>query len=257
MIRILLALFLLASPAHASEHASEKVIAGLSQNRVAITANFDGTGILIFGAVKREAPPPTTEPLDVIIAVSGPERPVVVRKKARVLGIWVNKESRTVSSAPSFYAIASTGPLPKILSKSEDLRYKITIPRMVAEKAAADGLSNIDEFASAVIRIRQHNGLYTEKGGKVNLADQTLFDTQIALPSALVEGDYKARVFLLRDGRVIDDFSKTIAVRKVGLERWIYNLAHERPLIYGLLSLTIAILAGWLASTIFRLLKLS
>jgi hypothetical protein len=57
--------------------------------------------------------------------------------------------------------------------------------------------------------------------------------------------------------QVVDVYETTIAVRKVGLERWIYNLAHQKPLIYGILSLTIAILAGWLASAVFRLLRLN
>ena len=44
-------------------------------------------------------------------------------------------------------------------------------------------------------------------------------------------------------------------MRKVGLERWIYNLAHERQLIYGILSLVIAIAAGWMASAVFRYMR--
>ena len=54
---------------------------------------------------------------------------------------------------------------------------------------------------------------------------------------------------------MIDEHVTTINVRKVGLERWIFNLAHEQPLYYGLLSLAIAILAGWGASTIFTYLR--
>ncbi|MFQ5439346.1 MAG: TIGR02186 family protein, partial [Paracoccaceae bacterium] len=60
-----------------------------------------------------------------------------------------------------------------------------------------------------------------------------------------------------RDKKVVDAYDTTITVRKVGLERWIFNLAHTRPLAYGLLSLTIAVLAGWIASAVFRLLRLS
>jgi hypothetical protein len=39
------------------------------------------------------------------------------------------------------------------------------------------------------------------------------------------------------------------------LERWIYNLAHENSLIYGLLSILVALMAGWGASEMFRLLR--
>ena len=72
-----------------------------------------------------------------------------------------------------------------------------------------------------------------------------------------MEGDYRTRVFLTRNKQVIDSYETAIAVRKVGLERFLYNLSRERPLIYGLMSLAIAIIAGWLASTIFRVLRLT
>ncbi|HHB81406.1 MAG TPA: hypothetical protein ENK83_06650, partial [Aliiroseovarius sp.] len=35
-------------------------------------------------------------------------------------------------------------------------------------------------------------------------------------------------------------------------ERWIYALAHEKPLIYAIMALVIAIVAGWGASAFFR-----
>ncbi len=46
-----------------------------------------------------------------------------------------------------------------------------------------------------------------------------------------------------------------IYVQKVGLERFLYSLSREQPLAYGLLSLAIAIAAGWGASAGFRYLR--
>jgi hypothetical protein len=54
---------------------------------------------------------------------------------------------------------------------------------------------------------------------------------------------------------VIDSLESTINVRKEGLERWLTNLARQQPLIYGLLSLLIAVVAGWAASAGFRFLR--
>jgi len=258
MLRILFALMLLSLPAVAGAAADEKVVAGLSQNRVAITANFDGTGILIFGAVKRESPQPLGGPLQVVIAVAGPSHPVVVRRKERIFGIWVNHDVITVDAAPSFYAVASTVPLEQALSRTADLRYKVSINKMIRNVGEAGKTSGTaQKFTDAVIRIRKKDGLYSQTDGIVELTDDTLFQTQISLPANLVEGDYVARILLTRDLQVVDEYQTTIAVRKVGMERWIYNLAHERPLVYGLLSLFIAISAGWLASTAFRLLRLN
>ncbi|MCB1367926.1 MAG: TIGR02186 family protein [Rhodobacteraceae bacterium] len=253
LLRILLALILLAAPALAEE----KVVAGLSQDNVSITATFDGTGILVFGAVKREAPAPTHAPLHVVIEVSGPPHAVTVRRKEKVLGIWINRDTIEVDSAPSFYAIAATAPLSEIVSETENLRHKISVDRLIRMVGAPDHISDAENFVEAVIRIRRDNGLYTDTGASVQLTDETLFKTEFDLPSNLVEGDYSARIFLIRGTEVVDSFETAIAVRKVGLERWIYNLAHQRPLIYGLLSLAIAIAAGWLASAVFRVLRLN
>ncbi|MDG2406249.1 MAG: TIGR02186 family protein, partial [Paracoccaceae bacterium] len=79
----------------------------------------------------------------------------------------------------------------------------------------------------------------------------------IAMPSNLTEGRYDTRIMLTRNGEVISTFNKEIDVRKVGLERFLFSLSRERPLVYGLLSLAIAIFAGWAASGLFSILRRS
>ncbi|MCT8161245.1 TIGR02186 family protein [Pseudoruegeria sp. SHC-113] len=249
---LFLALGLAAAPLAAF---GEEVVAGLSQNQVAITANFDGSDILIFGAVKREAPLPAGEPLQVIVAVSGPQVPVTVRRKTRQLGIWVNTDSVEVDSAPSFYAVATSGPIAEILTNTQDLRYRVTTPRAIRSVGAPDTISDSENFTEALIRIRSEAGLYQLLEGTVDVTDQTLFSTSISLPANLTEGEYTARIFLTRDGEVVDEFDTALDVRKVGLERILYTLAHEQSLLYGLLSLAIAIAAGWGASAVFSLLR--
>ena len=67
MLRYIIAFCMLTLPAMA-----EEVVLGLSKDEVAITTSFDGSDVLIFGAVKRETPIPDGDPLEVIITVSGP-----------------------------------------------------------------------------------------------------------------------------------------------------------------------------------------
>ncbi|MFV2035638.1 MAG: TIGR02186 family protein [Halocynthiibacter sp.] len=250
LLRTLIAsIILIALPALGGD---ETVVAGLSQNRVSITANFDGSEILIFGAVKREEPIPQTAPLQVIVTISGPSEAVMVRRKARRFGIWINTDAVLVDAAPSFYAVATTAPLTEILSDTDDLRYQISISRAIRSVGAAIASRESEKFTEAIIRVRSRNNLYQLLESQIVLSESTLFNTSVALPSNLTEGNYKTRIFLTREGKVIDAFETEIDVRKVGLERWIFNLAQERPLIYGLLSLFIAIVAGWGASAVFR-----
>lgn len=250
MIRVLVIWLALALPA-----AAESIVAGLSQAQVEITADFSGQEILVYGAVRRNAPEPAGPPLEVIITVEGPKTPLVVRRKDRVWGIWVNADSVLIDAAPTFYGVATTGPLARVLSDTEDLRNKITIPRAIRAVGITSEAMNAPGFVDALIRLREEEGRYFVREGGVALTEATLFRADVALPSNLTEGIYLVRMFLTRDGKVVDAQERKIDVRKEGLERWIFNLSREQPLVYGLLSLVLALAAGWAAAAIFRLLR--
>lgn len=236
--------------------ADEQVVAGLSQNRVSITANFDGSEILIFGAVKRDAPvPENASPLEVVIAVAGPSEPVIVRRKERVAGIWVNTDAVEIDSAPSFYAVATSGPFHTVLSNVDDLRHRISLYRAIRRVGSEPGIEDAGQFTAALMRIRNKSSLYQLRENTIDVKEETLFRTSVALPANLREGDYTVRIFLTRAGSVISESETVINVQKVGLERFLYTLAHERPLVYGILSLAIAIAAGWMASAVFRYIR--
>ncbi len=248
MIRLIALLLLLALPAKA-----EEIVLGLSRDAVAITVTFQGSDIIVFGAVSRDAPAPQDSQLGVIVTIAGPDEPVMVRRKARRMGIWINTDAVDVSAAPSFYAVATTAPISEVLRDVEDLRNRITIPRAI--RAVGATVPDSAAFTDALIRIKTDQNLYQMLEGAVQLDQDTLFRTAISLPATLTEGDYTAHIYLTRNGVVIDDYVTTIPVAKVGLERWLYNLAHQQAFLYGLMSLAIAAGAGWLASAVFGMIR--
>jgi uncharacterized protein (TIGR02186 family) len=193
--------------------------------------------------------------LHVIVTAEGPQAPVVVRRKERRFGIWLNGEAVEVDRAPSFYAVAATGPLEAILSETENLRHRIAIPRAIRAVGISAEARDAPAFVDALIRIRTAEGSYALDPQGVRLAEDTLFRADVLLPANLTEGDYRVRLFLLRGGRVIDAQEEVIPVAKAGLERWIFNLSREAPLLYGLLSLALAAGAGWGANAAFRLIR--
>ncbi len=233
----------------------EQVVAGLSSDSVAITASFDGSEILIYGAIKRESPIPKGPPLQVIVTVEAPSSPVTVWRKERRAGIWINAEAVRIGAAPGFYAIASSTALDRALLPEWDDRYRISLPLALRAFAEAPEVVDAVPFTQALIRLRQEAGLYRIDEAGVSLIDQTLFRADVRLPANLVEGAYKTRIFLLRDGRVIDVHVAAINVSKVGLERWLYRMAFDQPLLYGLMSLAVAVFFGWGASAAFRKLR--
>ena len=234
--------------------AAEEVVLGMSHDEVAITATFDGSEILVFGAIKRESKI-SPVPLQVIVAVSGPSEPLLVRRKERKFGIWVNTDTVEVDLAPSFYAVATSAPWDQVVTDTEDLQHKISINRAIRSVGAPMHIENAQSFSDAVMRIRKKSGLYQLRENTVAVDQQTLFRTSIEMPANLTEGNYKTRIFLTRNGQVLSHFETDIAVRKVGLERFLFTLSRENPLVYGLMSLAIAIFAGWSASAVFQFIR--
>lgn len=262
MIRVLLPVLALLLPCFALAQApddpdaapKEQIVAGLSRNDVDITTSFDGSDIIIYGAVKRETPIPY-DTLDVVVTVEGPARAITIRHKERRFGIWVNTGKVSVGSAPNFYVVATTRPLDQILTPAEDDRFRISVPLAIRAYAGTSEVADVVPYTEALVRLREASGLYRLDEGAVKLAQDTLFRADVQLPANLIEGFYGTRIFLLRDGEVIDTFRAPIEVRKVGLERWLYRLARYQPFIYGFMSLAIAVFAGWAASALFRQFK--
>ncbi len=250
-MRYLLTLFLLFAPIAKAQ----EVVVGLSDQEIGIDAFFDGSDLFIYGAIRPSASSLVSfeDPYDVIITIASPREPVTVRRKERRFGIWVNVDAVDVDLAPTVYALATSAPLADVLADTEDLRHSISVPRMIRSVGAPMDVEGAEDFAVAVKRIRQNNGLYQTLENSIELRANTLFSTSIPLPANLTEGDYDLRVFITRQGSVMALHESQIPVQKVGAERWLFDLAHENPVLYGLLSLAIAIFAGWGASAVFQL----
>lgn len=233
--------------------AAEMVVASLSQHDVSLTTGFSGSELLVYGAVRRtDARPEPAERLDIVITITGPAAPVVVRKKERRLGVWTNGPPVEVDAAPSFYVVASSGSFRETVTWTDDLRYRIGLDYAIKLIDVPAWVEDREEYRVAVARVRQAEGLYSILPNAVNIIENTLFETRIDLPADLIEGDYTARVFLVRDRRVLDVFTDTIEVRRAPLGRFVYLAAQEHAALYGAASLALALAAGWAASAFFR-----
>jgi uncharacterized protein (TIGR02186 family) len=252
MLRALVLTLALAAPAAAQE----SFVTGLSADEIALTADFSGSELFVFGAIRRDAPiPPDAPPIDIVITIKGPPSPLTVRRKERRFGIWINTDSVDVRDAPSFYAIATTGPLTELLTETERLRFQIGMDQAVRKVGGHPTLEDTSSFTEAVVRLREKQALYEVLDGGVSLAEETLFQTRIEMPANIVEGIYRAEFFLVRDMEVVSTAETEIVVQKAGIERWIYNLSRQQPLAYGILSVLVALIAGWLAAAAFRLVR--
>jgi uncharacterized protein (TIGR02186 family) len=246
LTRLLLCLALAAALPPGDAPRAQSLVADLSHHLIAITTAFVGTQVVAFGVTEGGG--------EVVVTVLGPRQDLVVRRKSRVAGIWVNRERLAFRRVPAYYAVASTGPLEQIARPDVLAQLEIGTEYLELEPIDATGfeISEITSFKHALVRRKQEQGLYSRKPAPINFVGAELFRTTLVFPASVPPGIYQVQVFELQDGFATDAQRSTLVVSKVGLEADIYDFAQQRAFLYGWTAIALAIVAGWLAGVIFR-----
>lgn len=235
-------------------NAAESLIVGLSSDYVRISSSFTGTELVLFGAVEATDDVVSTEGRDIVIVVRGPGTEMTVRQKTSVGGLWINASAVAFSAMPGFYYVASTRPLNEIAAPAVLQRYQLGTANLAftVEKAGGADVADIGKYAEAAVRLNSNEGTYYASTNDIVLTGGSLFQTRVPMPASVPVGNYRAEVYLFRNGQVISAYSAPIYVDKSGLERWLYGFAHDNTVLYGLAAVLMALAIGWLAATAFR-----
>jgi uncharacterized protein (TIGR02186 family) len=230
----------------------ETVQSDISTREIAIQSNFTGIEILIFGSIDfSDSRTPGEGKYDVITVVRGPDEPVVVRKKERVAGIWVNGPGKTYGTVPGFYAVLSSRPFRAIASDATLKRLGIGLSDLDFGRYT---MGDPEEQASrsAMIRLKERSKLFQEVDDGVTFIGRSLFRATVALPVNVPVGRYTVDVYLFRDGQVASKSQGSLEVTKAGIEALVYSLAFKHPFLYGLLGVALAVLMGLIGWYAFR-----
>ncbi|HUL05949.1 MAG TPA: TIGR02186 family protein [Candidatus Acidoferrum sp.] len=227
----------------AGARADVPLIADSSQPLVKISAGFVGTDVLVFGA--KEGPG------DVVIVVRGPVADYGVRRKQRVAGVWLNADRVDFQGVPSFYAVASSRPLDKVMTSAARSREGVGIDQLKLVPAEPVDAAEAEAFTAALIRIKQNTGLFGHEVEPVRVLADRLFRAEIHLPSNVPTGKYDVEVMLVRSDDLIAQ-TVYLEVNKSGFGADVYDFAHKQSAAYGLIAIFGALLAGWAAHLVFR-----
>ncbi|PDQ20454.1 TIGR02186 family protein [Mesorhizobium sanjuanii] len=243
-----------ALPALAQTPPTENIQIGLSTDNVSITAGFSGADLTIFGSLENADPLVARQGrYDVIVVLEGPARPVVVRRKDRVLGIWINLESETFENVPVSYSVATTRPLQDVTDPNSYKQLSLGASNLYMQPAdAGDNPATIQEFTAALRERKTATGLYSENVGGVQFLSQNLFRATVRLAPNVPVGTHKARAFLFKSGLFIKESSAQLEIRKSGFEQSIFRVAHDYSFLYGVFAVSLAMLTGWLGRLVFR-----
>lgn len=234
----------------------ETLVAGISDNTIAISSNFTGAELVLFGTVERDAQTISRrQGYDIVVIVRGPQHALTVRRKESIAGIWINRQSWTFDDAFGFLAILSNRPLEDIASENTLDEFAIGLTRQDFEFSNGNATFSTAtrlEFSNALLRQMQSRELYIQNEAGVEFLSSALFTARIAVPAYVPVGEFEAEILLFGDGALLNRQQVSLEVRKTGFEQLTYSLATQQPLLYGILAVIMAVLSGWLASVMFK-----
>ena len=234
---------------------AERLVVSLTNHRVMITSSYTGVELVLFGSVERDATGGSRgAPYDIVATITGPREPVRARRKERVLGIWVNTESRTFVDPPSYLAVLASRPLDVITSPETRRRLHLGITNTPFPELVHNDIGEVsnDPFRAALVRLMRDRTLYSEKPNAVTFLAPTLFRASLSLPAQVPIGNYAVDVKLFAEGALIAEADSAFEIVKVGFEQFVVSESREHGVLYGMATAAMALLTGWIASIAFR-----
>jgi uncharacterized protein (TIGR02186 family) len=236
--------------------AGERLVSSLSNHRVMVTSNFTGDELVLFGGIEQDAASrPRRGGYDIIVTVTGPRQTMVTYRKSRVLGIWVNADSRVFENAPAYLAVLANRPIDAITNTETLRRLQLGLEFFPLPQRASISIADSardDPFRVAFMKLRADHGLYREVSNGVTFLTPALFRASIPLPAEVPVGTYEVDVKLFADGAVLARTPAPFEVYKSGFEQIVTSAARDHGFLYGVATSIMALFTGWLASVVFR-----
>ncbi|MBS0384555.1 MAG: TIGR02186 family protein [Proteobacteria bacterium] len=227
----------------------------VADEHITVSSDYRGSFITVFGVN-----PDRRGRGDIVVVLRGPGQPATVMRKHRTFGLWINGAQVRFSNAPSFFAVLSNRPLRQIANPEAIWRYGLDPAASAQLESAVPLGDDPSAYRAALVRLRRTQDLYQEYSGRpapesrggLTMFPGGLFRAVVRLPANAPIAQYYADTYLFREGRLISSQHIPIDVSRVGIERSIHNLATAYSVLYGLLTVLLALGAGWVAAYFFR-----
>ena len=224
------------------------VISDIDRSDIELSTRFDGTSLLVFGAIS-----PGNDRASLLVEVVGPSTSVDIRKKVQLWGIWVNKKIAQFRSIPSFYQISISNSEHPKLKEIEYQKLKSIFYDYLETISISENENGAGKYQNELTRLKKKLGNLITFEEEINVIDNKLFSYKVNLPKKIYPGIYKIKMTLIdQEGIELSKSEQNVNVSKVGLQEFLSSNSKNSPVFYGLFSVIIALFLGFSAAQLFR-----
>ncbi len=234
-----------------SSNAFAMLTAKANHDHITIDFFYHGSSV----SVRGESDPG----VDLVIKMTSAEGHQTLKQKGKVGGLlWMNVGQLKFENTPNFYAVYSSKKLDDILTKEEQEKYVLGYPAL-EKHVEITPVANADEktkWFNEFVKYKEDANVYASAAGKITTTTNTNGRQEYYIltdwPYQATPGDYVVTVYAVKNGKVVEQAESKVNVEQVGTVKTLATMAKNSAAFYGILSVGIALGAGFGVGLVFR-----
>jgi uncharacterized protein (TIGR02186 family) len=197
--------------------------------------------------------------VDLVIKITSPEGHQVMKQKGKVAGaLWMNVGELNFENTPDLYRLYSTQRVDVILKPEELTGHMIGYPalRNHVEISPVSSEQERAQWFEEFVKFKEAQKLYTYSFGTISTRPGSNGKQEYFImtdwPYQAAPGDYLVSVYAVKNGRVIEQAESKVNVEQVGMVKTLATMAKDKAALYGILSIGIALSAGFGVGVVFK-----
>lgn len=183
----------------------------------------------------------------VYLVVKGPEIEESFNKKGRFGPIWANTGKVRIAGVPALFLGFSSAPLATLLSREALDAGQLDVAAIQTQMKVDPPAMDQPLVRENYLKLKADQGILKVTEGVVSVAPgegTSRYSVSFAWPKVAPPADYRLEVHACRDGAVVSRAELPLKVIKVGFPEKMAGMAKNRAVLYGILCILVATLAG-------------
>ncbi len=221
-----------------------------NHNHIKIDFFYHGDEVSVSGTSDRG--------VDLIVKITSPETHLVMKKKGKMAGLlWMNVGTLNFEHIPNLYLLHSTKKIDELLSPEEMDKEIIGYPSLQrhVEIKPVENESEKERWFKEFVRFKEASKLYDISDGDILISEKSNnqeYYIKLPWPYQAQPGEYTVTIYAVKDKRIVEKASTTVLVEQVGGVKTFADMAKNNGALYGIISIVVAIAAGFGVGMIFR-----
>ncbi|HAK87479.1 MAG: hypothetical protein A2077_02785 [Nitrospirae bacterium GWC2_46_6] len=195
---------------------------------------------------------------DMIVKITAPDGHETLKQKGKAAGfLWMNIGTLKFEHAPSLYFIHATKKPDEILNAEEMNKHIIGYPALSKhmEIMPVSGDEERTKWFDEFISYKEASKLYAASSGLIKITNENgrqKYYMQTDWPYQAPPGEYLVTVYAVKDKKVMEKAEAKVTVEQAGIVKALSGMAKNNGALYGIISILIALGAGFGVGMIFR-----